>query len=125
MNREFLFRGKLSHLNEWVYGNLIINRELNPYIYPFEVFERDGHHLHIDSDNPFWVNKETVCQFSGMLDKNSNKIFEGDICILEGRKCVCSFIKGSFVFGDEFTLAYGYEVEVIGNIFDNAELLVS
>jgi len=75
--RQIIFRGKLSHSEtQWIEGNLIIAKNGQPYIIPFEVFEPDGHHLLIDSDNPFWVKPETVGQFTGVCDKNGSKIYE-------------------------------------------------
>lgn len=79
------------------------------------------------------VDPETVCQYTGLTDKNGRKIFEGDI------------VKG--LFADEYIIGYikygsnaryyverkGLQgilldnaqdwLEVIGNIFDNPELL--
>ena len=79
MKREILFKGKLSHSKEWIEGNLIIAQNGKPYIIPFDVFEPDGNHLIIDSDNPFWVDEDTVSQFINQKDKTGKKIFEGDI----------------------------------------------
>ena len=76
--RQIIFRGKLSHSKtQWVEGNLIIARDGQPYIIPTEIFEPDGHHLIIDSDNPFWVDSDTVGQFTHVFDNNGSKIFEG------------------------------------------------
>jgi hypothetical protein len=62
MEKENIFKGKLSHSKEWIEGNLIIDKNGNSYIIPSEVFEPDGHHLIINSDSPFRVDKETVIQ---------------------------------------------------------------
>lgn len=137
--RQIIFRGKLSHSEtQWIEGNLIIAKNGQPYIIPFEVFEPDGHHLIIDSDNPFWVKPETVSQFTGMVDKNKKQIFENDICLREQfENDICSqeqFPNGFVRLDHGWTIDYNTHshdmpqyycdyLEIIGNRFDNAELL--
>lgn len=140
MNREILFRGKLSYCNKWIEGNLIIAENGRPYIIPKDVFIVDGHHLRIDSDSPYWVIPETVCQFTGLLDKNDNKIYEGDIVKATTEKGLhywsIEYVRWySFVgfvaygknrrFNIKFTdgVICRQNIEVIGNIHDNPELL--
>ena len=76
---------------------------------------------------------ETLAQYTGLKDKNGKRIFEGDIVRgkdnLEKALEVYGHIShenGSFVIVGEFMTHYrwlDYEVEVIGNIHDNPELL--
>ena len=92
---------------------------------------------------------ETVGQFTGLTDMNGKKIFEGDMIKPfddEIDKIVCEFCNGQFLFclyGERGYMAeygweesgnygcfeaeplssYGDDIEVIGNIHDNPELL--
>lgn len=81
--REILFRGKTVH-GKWVYGSLISagsyccilesEEDVHPMDYPYlddELGVIDGKATPVDP--------ETVGQFTGVFDKDSNKIFEGDI----------------------------------------------
>lgn len=80
MKREILFRGKQVDIKGWVYGNLVICDDGKNFIVS-------------GSDNSFnWyeVIPETVGQFTGLIGKNSVKIFEGDKLIF--RAITCDYI---------------------------------
>ena len=86
---------------------------------------------------------DTVGQFTGLTDKNGVKIFEGDVVTYEDATCDCEgyhddvFLNRGEVGYDDESMAYyfsdrqtvemsdliGAEIEVIGNIHDNPELL--
>ena len=157
--KEVLFRGK-TYTDKWEYGDL-----------------RHGGYVHNDSETYIMyadyalhnipVNPQTVGQYTGLVDKNGKKIFEGDIVQYNtyddfdchsivkfgeykqdgsggeysGRKCI-----GFYVNVDNFTcpdwcdnepecfpyhmwqqniLEVAKECEVIGNIYDNPELLTT
>lgn len=138
MNRKISFRGKLSHSKQWVKGHLITDLTGQDYIIPTYVFEPDGHHLRIDSDNPFWVDLETVGQFTGLTDKDGKEIYEGDIIEdNNGIGVIIWFQTGwgvaSYAYGynglksytavDSYYTNEAKEWSVIGNIIDNLELI--
>nr|DAZ40915.1 MAG TPA: YopX protein [Caudoviricetes sp.] len=131
--REILFRGKRKTDNEWLYGFPYITRKnavkINWYCSEFGSMRTDE------------VDPETVGQFTGLTDKNDVKIFEGDI--IEGHRssqwnhelmrCVITYNRDHFearyyprgIHGNYFTykIMFSKDVVVIGNIYDNPELI--
>lgn len=114
--REIIFRGKRLDNGEWVYGFYALfasNKGLKRGIY---TGAENGCVI------PYEVIPETVGQFTGLTDKNGKKIFEGDIVYNGVFKAQIELINGHFSpFGSDTFFAD--ECEVIGNIYDNPELL--
>jgi uncharacterized phage protein (TIGR01671 family) len=120
--REILFRGKRADNGEWVEGAYLHLNTGNDYI----------------CDGTVWIGTlqpcknrvipRTVGQYTGLTDKNGNKIFEGDVVRNDfyGIKKTVEWCNGfyyPFVASPEFTAWDNDECEVIGNIYDNPELL--
>jgi uncharacterized phage protein (TIGR01671 family) len=137
--REILFRGKRIDDGKWVYGNLEENEYTgDPQIEWFDYYANDAG---LQRDCYYDViDISTVGQYTGFTDKNGNKIFEGDIVSFadcsytESGHCESSCI--GIVSLDDETASFDvsnrlsaepYEVlnecTVIGNIYDNPELL--
>lgn len=125
--REILFRGKRKDSGEWVEGLLWKKKYDTPKLFISCFPDKD------DNEEVFVIYPETVGQYTGLTDKNGTKIFEGDIVQgkdrLEKHLEVFGYIDhkdGTFVITGDFMTHYrwlDYEVEVIGNIHDNPELL--
>ena len=128
--RKILFRGKRNGYAEqrdrdWLEGSLLVG---------------DNGECEICYGTPrvritYSVIPETVGQYTGLLDKNGKKIFEGDIVrvnrsevpsIVEYSECNCGFHADSRS-DDYFSISVLnrdlVDLEVIGNIYDNPELL--
>lgn len=121
--REILFRGKFD--NEWKYG--FLSTEPNGLVIKERYSDDKSGVWHIDS--------RTIGQYTGMLDKNGIKIFEGDIIDFPDRSDgddygVVRYDENETEFEFEYDNIYrslgSYypkNIEVIGNIYDNPELL--
>lgn len=114
MTREILFRGKSIIGREWQYGYLMYSdQEEKYYIGVTEIMTP--------------VIPETIGQFTGLFDKNGNKIFEGDVInSIYFMNSEVKFIDGYFdAHGLSFS-EYNFQEnnwEIIGNIHDNPDLL--
>ena len=134
MKREIKFRGKCSrqskYAGQWVYGNLIVPEEIQGD----EVMIVKA--LSDDASCTYHVDVNSVGQFTGRNDKNGKEIYEGDILKPINREQTCQVLFSErsasyiLVFVSPDKLAYDmgfYDVErffeVIGNIYDNKELL--
>ena len=126
--REIEFRGKDIISGELVKGDLIHgvgDKCGKVFILPIRV--NLAYVKNCDPLDGVEVDPKTVGQFTGLLDKNGKKIFEGDI-IEEGvvyfdDEYLGFFVKGDFVEGEHKPL---YDIplpEIIGNVTDNPELL--
>lgn len=134
--REILFKGKRVDNEEWIYGYLFNILDM-AFILSGVCVVSDGSE---PTPNMYQVIPSTIGQFTGLIDKNSIKIFEGDILHEPYRKTknvIVTYKDGNFHLvpvGIYSASSSGelsfckqnidyFKYKIIGNIHDNPELL--
>ena len=148
MNREIIFKAKVKDWEQkpkdkqWVYGY---------YVRGFDIYEKPIHII-FDTTTIFYsrgetdgwdeIDANTLCRYTGLTDKNGKKIWENDFLRYRHNFCKVRWDDNFSRFVvDEYTKYNGEYValdihgfncfkentgkffEVIGNVFDNPELL--
>lgn len=131
MERESLFRGKRKDNGEWICGDLL--QDVESGICAIVSYVNLGGNIHDLSESCiFAVIPETVGQYTGQPDKNGVKIFEGDIVQAFDYIYVIMWdsVRAMFYLRDpisrvsaDFYNYFACDLIVIGNIYDNPELL--
>jgi len=125
--REIKFRGKRIYNGEWVEGSLCQgeNRIFIVYDNDFTVSTIYGE-TNLISDRFFEVDPDMIGQYTGLKDKHGTEIYEGDIidCGFGDGNTVVYFDEKTCQFTTEQRWLWGYDkIEVLGNIYDNPELI--
>lgn len=159
--REILSKAKQIDNGEWIEGSLIDLDIDNGYCYIVPPYKKASilPIIFLITDRMKLVDPETLCRFTGLCDKNGNKIWKNDILMCHGNpKDLVKAAFGEFGVRNIETgsivdkvVGWHYEVvptdaisrcepfcwpmplteyyiercemEVVGNIFDNPELL--
>lgn len=132
--REILFRGKALKTSEWVFGFVQKKQVIGGVNWLIHEDLRASTAYHA----PIVINPSTIGQYTGLTDKNGTKIFEGDILELinndEDKSYYnvvwstedCRFKIREINLGEFFDDCDSWvheNMSVVGNIYDNPELL--
>lgn len=126
MEDRYLFKAKRSDNGEWVVG----------YVVRYGYTGKEKYYIVPDYASDLYaieVDPSTICQCTGLRDKNGKLIWENDIVKINNSEAnalitfrdfeiICTIPNEKYY---KHRLEYDTEYEVVGNIFDNAELLES
>ena len=132
--REILFRGQTRKYGEkvrigdeqklpgrWVYGGVLQGSGSHSIIYGGENINDPS-----QSIEKWCVHTDTLGQYTGLKDKHGKRIFEGDILKLDSMEWGCDYLEIASWDYELFNMRrndWGEWCEVIGNVYDNPELL--
>lgn len=143
MEDRYLFKAKRVDNGEWVKGYFVQTVESSYIVVPYK------HSTICGEGSVIEIDKSTICQCTGLKDKNGNLIWENDVVkkfssteiavgisrivfgeyslnlgwCAEGLRSLCKY--DIRVFNVGFSHWDAAQCEIIGNIFDNPELLES
>lgn len=151
MRNDILFKAKaIEEGMDWLIGSIVVTDIIPNSLFPISMPTDHYQIMHYCADDPrragwklFDIDPNTICQFTGLIDKNGNKVWEGDIVCFDdtpysiyasaytgevvrykGCWCVKHKLYDHYVypplFRDDFA---DRKTEVLGNKFDNPELL--
>lgn len=137
MNREILFKAKRKDNGEWVDGYYLNVAKINHFICTGKI-KLDGAVKGVIAPEMYEIDPDTLCQYTGLTDKNGKKIWENDILkahldadypedttytrILWNETGFCTNENHSRDI-ETFGKWDAEHFEVCGNFFDNPELL--
>ena len=131
--RDILFRGQTRRKGEYIV-NMAGDKCESHWVYG-GIFpqNKDGDFAIIYQQEPeirkFTVYAETVGQFTGLTDNNGVRIFEGDIVdyissdVIGNPKTGTIIVEDMTDYDTMIYLNHSEELQIIGNIHDNPELL--
>lgn len=123
MENRYFYRGKWIDNGKWEQG------------YLYDIWGRKYILWGMTNDIPDMVEVDpsTICQCTGMPDKNKKLVYEHDIVwdsdertfyeIIWNQEDMCWNVKDADGYKSNFEECYGSTIEVNGNSFDNPELL--
>ena len=133
--REFKFRGKRNLGNSWIYGSLVSSDEIHAILFPVGNVE-------LKQMKAIYVKPNTIGQLTGLTDCKGKEIYEGDILSFTvfdvfggdrqyrgvvryygSRFMIWQSLDGDNAFDLDWIIEQDDECEIIGNIYDNPEMI--